>query len=34
MAQSVKVKGAGTKQASWELTTPSGLSQYLRMRAK
>jgi hypothetical protein len=25
----VKVKGAGTKQAPWELTTPSGSSQYL-----
>jgi hypothetical protein len=29
MAPSVKVKGAGTKQAPWELTTPSGSSQYL-----
>jgi hypothetical protein len=24
-----KVKGSGTKQAPWELTTPSGSSQYL-----
>jgi uncharacterized protein DUF6855 len=29
MAPSVKVKGAGTKQSPWELTTPSGSSQYL-----
>jgi hypothetical protein len=29
MAPSVKVKGSGTKQAPWELTTPSGSSQYL-----
>jgi hypothetical protein len=24
-----KIKGSGTKQAPWELTTPSGSSQYL-----
>ena len=29
MAPSVKVKGAGTKQSPWELTTPGGSSQYL-----
>jgi hypothetical protein len=29
MGPSVKVKGSGTKQAPWELTTPSGSSQYL-----
>jgi hypothetical protein len=29
MAASAKVKGAGTKQSPWELTTPSGSSQYL-----
>jgi uncharacterized protein DUF6855 len=29
MAPSVKVNGAGTKQSPWELTTPSGSSQYL-----
>ena len=29
MAPSVKVKGTGTKQSPWELTTPSGSSQYL-----
>ena len=29
MAPSVKVKGAGTKQSPWELTTPSGSSHYL-----
>ena len=23
-----KVKGSGTKQSPWELTTPSGSSQY------
>jgi hypothetical protein len=28
MAQA-KVKGAGTKQSPWELTTPSGSSQYV-----
>ncbi|HKB17517.1 MAG TPA: hypothetical protein VKF28_00665 [Candidatus Dormibacteraeota bacterium] len=27
-----KVKGAGTKQSPWELTTPSGSSQYLMYR--
>jgi hypothetical protein len=29
MGPSVKVKGSGSKQAPWELTTPSGSSQYL-----
>jgi hypothetical protein len=29
MAAGAKVKGAGTKQSPWELTTPSGSSQYL-----
>jgi hypothetical protein len=29
MAAGAKVKGAGTKQAPWELTTPSGSSQYV-----
>ncbi len=29
MASGTKVKGAGTKQSPWELTTPSGSSQYL-----
>ncbi|HKW70479.1 MAG TPA: hypothetical protein VJP81_07830 [Candidatus Dormibacteraeota bacterium] len=28
----VKVKGSGTKQSPWELTTPSGSSQYLMYR--
>mgnify|MGYP001797367767 CR=1 FL=1 len=27
-----KVKGAGTKQSPWELTTPSGSSEYLMYR--
>ena len=27
-----KVKGAGTKQSPWELTTPSGSSQYIMYR--
>ena len=27
-----KVKGAGTKQSPWELTTPSGSSQYVMYR--
>ena len=27
-----KVKGAGTKESPWELTTPSGSSQYLMYR--
>jgi hypothetical protein len=27
-----KVKGSGTKQSPWELTTPSGSSQYLMYR--
>ena len=27
-----KVKGAGTRQSPWELTTPSGSSQYLMYR--
>ncbi len=31
MAQA-KVKGSGTKQSPWELTTPSGSSQYLMYR--
>jgi hypothetical protein len=29
MAAGAKVKGAGTKQSPWELTTPSGSSQYV-----
>jgi hypothetical protein len=29
MAAGAKVKGAGTEQSPWELTTPSGSSQYL-----
>ena len=28
----VKVKGSGTKQSPWELTTPSGSSQYVMYR--
>jgi hypothetical protein len=32
MAAGAKVKGAGTKQSPWELTTPSGSSQYLMYR--
>ena len=28
----MKVKGSGTKQSPWELTTPSGSSQYLMYR--